>query len=296
MKAPATLPSLNALKAFEAAARLRSVSGAAAELHVTHGAVSRQLRLLEEELGLPLFERDGRGIRPSAAGHRLLEASSAAFAQIGNCVAALRTPPHSRAFVLGCPGSILARWMIPRLHALQRDLPELTLHLAAQEGDFTPQLEGLDAALMLGQPPWPVDWQVHSLAPERIGPVFSPAMSGAAELARKPLHALQGHALLHTLSRPQAWPTWAGLNGVDHRLLHYGTGFEHLYYLLEAAVAGLGVAIAPQPLVAADLASGRLVAPWGFSDTEGSWGLCSTNAHDRRVSMLAGWLRQQLRE
>lgn len=289
------LPSLNALRAFEAAARLRSVSLAAAELHVTHGAVSRQLRLLEEELGLVLFERDGRGIRPSAAGHRLLEASSAAFAKIGNCVAALRRPQRDEAFVLGCPGSILARWMIPRLHDLQRDLPQLTLHLAAQEGDFAPRLDGLDAALMLGQAPWPEDWQVHILATERIGPVFSPTMPGASELARLPLHALHDHALLHTRSRPQAWPTWAALKGIDHQHLRYGTGFEHLYYLLEAAVAGLGVAIAPQPLVAGELASGRLIAPWGFVDTEGCWALCTAGGReDPRTAMLANWLEKQL--
>jgi DNA-binding transcriptional LysR family regulator len=294
MKDDRALPSLNALRAFEAAARLRSVSLAAAELHVTHGAVSRQLRALEEELGLALFERDGRGIRPSAAGHRLLEASSAAFAQISDCVAALRRPQRDAAFVLGCPGSILARWVIPRLPDLQHDLPQLTLHLAAQEGDFTPRLEGLDAALMLGQAPWPPGWQVHTLAPERIGPVFSPAMPGAQLLAQQPPGALHEHALLHTRSRPQAWPTWAMRNGIDHQRLHYGTGFEHLYYLLEAAVAGLGVAIAPQPLVAEELARGRLVAPWGFVDTDGSWGLCTTRGGDPRVELLAQWLQRQL--
>ena len=131
---------LNALRAFEAAARLRSVSQAAAELHVTHGAVSRQLRALEEELGLVLFERDGRGIRPNAAGHRLLEATSGAFSQLRDCISSLRRPQRTDAFVLGRPGSLLARWMIPRLQDLQRDLPGLTLHLAAQDGDFAPRL------------------------------------------------------------------------------------------------------------------------------------------------------------
>ncbi|WP_386263108.1 LysR family transcriptional regulator, partial [Xanthomonas translucens] len=84
------LPSLNALRAFEAAARLRSVGGAAAELHVTHGAVSRQIRLLEEELGLALLQREGRGIRPTAAGERLRDAAGGAFAQLQDAVAALR--------------------------------------------------------------------------------------------------------------------------------------------------------------------------------------------------------------
>ncbi|MGE8289006.1 MAG: LysR family transcriptional regulator [Stenotrophomonas sp.] len=295
MKDPATLPSLNALRAFEAAARLRSVSHAAAELHVTHGAVSRQLRALEEELGVTLFERDGRGIRPTAAGHRLLEATSGAFAQLRDCVAALRRPARNAAFVLGCPGSLLARWVIPRLQALQRDLPGLTLHLAAQDGDFPPRLEGMDAALLLGQAPWPAGWQVHHLATERIGPVFSPSLIGAHALARQPLEALLSHELLHTRSRPQAWPTWAALNDLDPGQLRYGTGFEHLYYQLEAAVAGIGIAIAPEPLVAEDLVNGRLIAPWGFVDTEGSWALCTAgNGDDPRVDALSAWLQRQL--
>ncbi|MEB0151109.1 LysR substrate-binding domain-containing protein, partial [Pseudomonas sp. CCC2.2] len=73
--------------------------------------------------------------------------------------------------------------------------------------------------------------------------------------------------LLHTTSRPQAWPSWAQQNAIDAKALKYGQGFEHLYYLLEAAVAGLGVAIAPEPLVAEDLRAGRLAAPWGFKET-----------------------------
>ncbi len=289
------LPSLNALRAFEAAARLRSVSLAADELHVTHGAVSRQLRALEEELGVALFERDGRGIRPTAAGKRLLEAASGAFAQLRDCVAGLRRAQRSDALVLGCPGSVLARWVIPRLQQLQRDLPGLAMHLSAQDGDFTPRLEGLDAALMLGQAPWPAGWQVQALAAERIGPVFSPALPGATQLAGQAPHALLGLPLLHTRSRPQAWPTWATRNGLDDAGLRYGTGFEHLYYLLEAAVAGLGIAIAPEPLVADDLANGRLLAPWGFVETEGQWALCTAgDGTHPKINALAGWLRQQL--
>ena len=100
---------------------------------------------------------------------------------------------------------------------------------------------------------------------------------------------------MHTRSRPQAWPTWATRNGLDDAGLRYGTGFEHLYYLLEAAVAGLGIAIAPEPLVADDLANGRLLAPWGFVETEGQWALCTAgDGTHPKINALAGWLRQQL--
>ncbi len=289
------LPSLNALRAFEAAARLRSVGAAAAELHVTHGAVSRQVRLLEETLALALFERDGRGIRPTAAGRRLQASASAAFAQLQDTLAELRRPPRPSALVLGCPGSVVARWMIPRLQALQRDLPGLTLHLSAHEGDPMPDPEGLDAALLLGRAPWPAGWEVHALAPERIGPVLSPRFADAPVLAGAAPAALLEQALLHTVSRPQAWPTWAERHGLAPAALRYGTAFEHLYYLLEAAVAGIGVAIAPQPLVADDLASGRLLAPWGFTETGGHWALCTPSGQaDDRIAPLAAWLRGQL--
>ncbi len=295
MKASRPLPSLNALRAFEAAARLHSVSRAATELHVTHGAVSRQLRLLEEEIGLELFERDGRGIRPTLAGQQLQEAATAAFAQLHSRIAQIRRPSRPEALVLGCPGSILARWMIPRLQALQRELPDLTLHLSAQDGDFPPGLDGLDAALLLGQSPWPADWDVQALAPERIGPVLSPELARELDLVSRPPAALLDCALLHTVSRPQAWPTWASAVGLDPGQLHLGSGFEHLYYLLEAAVAGIGIAISPQPLVSEDLRNGRLVAPWGFTGTAGQWALCTpAGQEDERVQALAHWLRSEL--
>ena len=294
MKNPRSLPSLNALRAFEAAARLQSVSAAATELHVTHGAVSRQLRLLEEELGLDLFERGGRGIRPNAQGRQLQQAAADAFERIRGTVSQLRAPAPGSALVLGCPGSLLARWMIPRLPALQRDLPDLTLHLSAQEGDTRTSLEGVDAALLIDQGPWPAGWQVEELAAERIGPVMAPALAAGLSAADGP-RAVLSQALLHTASRPQAWPAWARTQGMEPAALHYGTGFEHLYYLLEAAVAGVGIAIAPQALVADDLAHGRLVAPWGFGETGGHWALCRPAGRpDHRIDALAGWLRAQL--
>lgn len=288
------LPPLNALRAFEAAARLGSLSRAADELHVTHGAVSRQVRLLEDELGVPLFHRDGRRLRLTGAGRRLGEAAGTAFAGIQATVRGLRRGGEPGTRVIGCPGSVLARWMIPRLEQLRTDLPALRLHLSPHEGAFAPALPGLDAALLIGAPPWPDAWRVHALAPERVGPVLDPRHPAAARLCGRPPAALLDEELLHTASRPQAWPQWARLQGLDPAALRLGTGFEHLYYLLEAALAGLGVAIAPQPLVADDLASGRLVAPWGFVDTGAQWCLCTRAADDPELERLAAWLRAQL--
>nr|WP_295379575.1 LysR family transcriptional regulator [Pseudoxanthomonas sp.] len=283
------LPPLNALRAFEATARLGGVSQAARELHVTHGAVSRQIRLLEADLGLALFSREGRGLRLTPAGRQLQEATGTAFARLQDATTRLRSDTPS-ALVLGCPGSLLARWMIPRLERLGRDLSGLTLHLAAQEGGFDPELAGLDAAFLLAEAPWPAGWQVRELAPERIGPVVSPRHPAAGQPAR-----LLDEPLLHTTSRPQAWPSWAARHGVDPARLRYGNGFEHLYYLLEAALAGIGVAIAPEPLVTADLDAGRLLAPWGFSATGGAWILARRRGTaDPRVDRLGDWLEREL--
>lgn len=290
------LPPLAALRAFESAARLQSVSRAAQELHVTHGAISRHVRSLEQALGAALFTRQGRGLVLTPAGVRLRDATGEGFALIGDTWAALRRPSSEAPLVLGCSGSLLARWVIPRLGRLQRDLSQVRLHLSANEQApgpdwtawmrhccWTPALAGRLAGARAG-----VEW---------IGPVLSPQLASATQLAGKAPAALLDHALLHTRSRPQAWPEWAQSHGVAAEALRFGTEFEHLVYLLEAAAAGLGVAIAPQPLVAADLAAGRLLAPWGFTPTRGRWVLCAARRNpDPRIDQLAGWLRSALSE
>ena len=291
------LPPLNALRAFEATARLNSVSQAAEQLHVTHGAVSRQLKVLEEHLGVSLFIKDGRGLKLTDAGTRLRDASTEAFERLRTVCAELTHSTADAPFVLGCSGSLLARWFIPRLGRLNADLPDLRLHLSAGEGDLDPRRPGLDALLVFAEPPWPADMHVYELTSERIGPVLSPLYAGYALLKEASARSLLNEPLLHTTSRPQAWPSWAQQNDLDAEALKYGQGFEHLYYLLEAAVAGLGVAIAPEPLVAEDLKAGRLVAPWGFSETPAQLALwLPKRAADGRARQLAQWLKNELRQ
>lgn len=290
-----SLPPLNALRAFEATVRLGSVTAAADELHVTHGAVSRQLQVLEAALGQPLLVKAGRHLQPTAAGRQLHHSASLAFGQLRQAWAELQPRPADGPLVLGCPGSVLARWMIPRLEALRSDLPGLTLHLAAAEGDIDPSLPGMDALLVIGQAPWPANWDIHPLGQELIGPVFSPHLPQADTLTDAPAMALLDHTVLHTTSRPQAWPAWLETQQLPAHPLQLGQGFDHLYYLLEAARSGLGIAIAPQELVADDLREGRLLAPWGFAPTGGQWVLCSRrNNADVRISRLANWMTQQL--
>ena len=289
------LPPLNALRAFEATARLGSVSLAADHLNVTHGAVSRQLKVLEEHLAVSLFVKEGRGLKLTDAGIRLRDASSEAFERLRNVCAEITQSHDNAPFVLGCSGSLLARWFIPRLGRLNADLPDLRLHLSAGEGDLDPRRPGLDALLVFAEPPWPADMQVYELASERIGPVISPRFARYEQLRMAPASALLEEPLLHTTSRPQAWPSWAQQNALEPGDLKYGQGFEHLYYWLEAAVAGLGVAIAPEPLVAEDLKAGRLAAPWGFRETPAQLALwLPKRAADGRARQLAQWLKAEL--
>lgn len=289
------LPPLNALRAFEAAARLGRLSEAARELHVTHGAISRQVKQLEEQLGVGLFVKEGRGVKLTDAGARLRDAASEAFERLRSTCAELQRQTAEAPFVLGCPGSLLARWFIPRLDRLNRDLPELRLQLSASEGELDPRKPGLDATLWYAEPPWPADMQVFELAAERIGPVLSPYHPRCADLRGAPPSAVLDETLLHTASRPQAWPNWARQQGLDPARLRLGQSFEHLYFLLEAALAGLGVAIAPQQLVADDLRQRRLLAPWGFVETRARLALwVPARRVDRRAERLAEWLRNEL--
>ncbi|KAA8699838.1 LysR family transcriptional regulator [Pseudomonas cannabina] len=291
------LPPLNALRAFESTARLGSVSLAAEQLSVTHGAVSRQLKVLEEHLGVSLFSKDGRGLKLTDAGIRLRDVSGEAFDRLRSVCIELSKGSADAPFVLGCSGSLLARWFIPRLSRLNADLPDLRLHLSAGEGDLDPRRPGLDALLVFAEPPWPADMQVFELVSERIGPVLSPRFERFERLRHAPATSLLAEPLLQTTSRPQAWPSWAQQNGIDAQALHYGQGFEHLYYLLEAAVAGLGIAIAPEPLVVDDLTAGRLAAPWGFSETPAQLALwVPRRAADGRAQQLAQWLKNELKQ
>ncbi len=259
-----SLPSLNALKAFIATAEQGSISMAAQQLHVTHGAVSRQIRLLEEALNTALIEKHGRSIKLTDAGLQLYQNSQPAFKTLADSCQRLRQQQQEKPLVLACSGSLLARWLIPRLPALQQALPDLPLQLVTSADDENPQQQADLSLSFIDQPT--TSELLIPLEQERIGPVLSPKL--AEQLNLQPGQALPDMPLLHTLSRPQAWPDWAAHNGIASETLNMGQGFPHLSYLLEAVLAGLGIGIAPEQLVRSDLQQGRLLAPWGFVSTQ----------------------------
>ncbi|TLF49173.1 LysR family transcriptional regulator [Halomonas urmiana] len=286
------LPSLNALRAFDETARTLSVTRAAEALHVTHGAVSRQLKQLEAQLGVTLFRRQGRGLALTQEGELLRASTSPAFERLGQACTQLRRRASEAPLVLGCPGSFLARWFIPRLDRLKAQCPELNLHLTADEEVAGRLGTEVDAVLRFAEPPWPTEVRVVELAPERMGPVLAPERLDVPDPATTDLTRLP---MLHTQSRPQAWSQWFAAQGLDPAAMRHDQSFEHLHYMLEAALVGLGVAIAPSYLVEEDLRTGRLIAPWGFIETPARLGLWLPPGAPRRdLARLVEWLTREL--
>ncbi|GHA86059.1 LysR family transcriptional regulator [Modicisalibacter luteus] len=291
------MPPLSALRAFEATARLGSVTAAAHELSVTHGAVSRQLRSLDEHFGVALFAKAGRGLELTNQGEQLQRDVGEAFARLRDSCTQLKRDVEDAPFTLACPGSLLARWLIPRLDRLHSELPEINLQVVVSENEHAFKRSDVSAILAFSAPPWPADVEVIELIAEQICAVASPRLAEQAD----PEHpeTLFSSKLLYTTSRPQAWPQWANAHALDTALLDQaldaGQGFEHLYYLMEAAMAGLGVAIVPKLIAEDDLRSGRLIAPWG--DIETSARLClwlPRHVTQRRSVQLAEWLKREL--
>ncbi|KJV10892.1 LysR family transcriptional regulator [Elstera litoralis] len=261
-----SLPPLGALRAFEAAARHGRMILAAEELSVTPGAVSRQVRLLEEALGVALFEGPKSKPRLTDAGRALAPRLAGAFDELEAAVQAARAG-QAAVLDISCLSTFLMRWLIPRLHRFTTAHPEIDVRLSAADGPVDPDRARFDGVItveaeaLLGP-------RFHPLFPEWLGPVAAPALADQVrtrgDLTRVPL--------LHTQTRPEAWPAWATLIGWRETRFD-GPRYEHYYYTLEAASAGLGVCLAPWHLVAADVASGRLAAPLGFTRSGYHYGL-----------------------
>lgn len=282
------LPPLNTLVPFETTLRLGSLTRAAAELHVTHGAVSRQLKSLEDALGVELFRRDGRVLVPTAAAVELNRQIVDSLGLLAAAVRQARSNAQPRPLVLSCEPTLMMRWLLPRLGSLTEANPGLDVHLSAGGGPIDLRRAGVDVALRRND--FDLDGSVDALPlfPEWIGPVCAPHLAAqiheSSDLASLPQ--------LTSATRPDAWNTWARLAGSTAPHSSVQT-FEHFYLSLEAASAGLGVAIGPYPLVASDLDSGRLVAPLGFvEDGTGYVLLAPSVTTDPRVVAVYRWLRE----
>ncbi|OLF52690.1 LysR family transcriptional regulator [Pseudomonas chlororaphis] len=288
------LPPLSALRCFEAAARLESFTRAGEALHLTHGAISRAVRALEDDLGTRLFERRSHRVFLTDAGRELLHSVANAFDLIDAAARKLRAPAQRAPWVLSCEPTLLMRWLIPRIPAFFAAHPDIPLQLVAGGGPFDFG-QGIDLAIRRNDFPWQRGTQAQWLFDEAIGPVCRPEQ--AARWTRDDSASVQladRAPRLHSATRPQAWDRWSDLKG-QQQAPGSEQVFEHFYFSLQAAVAGLGLAIAPWQLARDDLESGLLVAPCGFIADGSAYYLLSPEAiePDSPVACLLDWLREQ---
>lgn len=287
------LLSLGGLRCFEVAARTENFSKAADELSLTHGAISRAIRQIEDELGVALFERRNRAVFLTDAGRRLAEAVTDAFGGIRRATHAIRAA-RVQAVTVACEPSLLMRWLIPRLPDFERGHRDITLRLiAARAGALD---DDADLSIRRDDVARPDGWHVIPLFAEEVGPVCAPHRAATFfDLDALPPR-LQAHApLLHTRTRPTAWADWSARHDAPVGAASDGQWFEHFYFSLQAASAGLGVAIGPRRLVEGDLAAGLLVAPLGFERDGSTYSLLSPVPFDVRPSLssTAAWLQNQ---
>jgi LysR family glycine cleavage system transcriptional activator len=256
------LPPLNALRAFEAAARHLSFTRAAEELHVTQAAISHQVKALEEHLGRKLFRRLNRALRLTDDGQAYLPSVSRAFTLLNEATNDLLTKQTPGPLTVSALPSFAARWLVPRLGRFRQIRPDIDLRIDPS-ADLTDFAAGdVDVSIRYGRGKYPglrADW----LMTEDIFPVCSPALREGAQPLREP-GDLVHHVLLHDDGHGD-WRTWllaAGVDGVDPGR---GPIFTDSSMLIQAAMAGQGVALARGVLAADELAAGRLVRPFTLS-------------------------------
>jgi LysR family transcriptional regulator, glycine cleavage system transcriptional activator len=253
------LPPLNSLKAFEAAARLGSFKRAAEELHVTHGAVSRHVQLLEDWLGTPLFRRLNRRVVPTETGRAYLAEIGAALDRIALATGHHVSRGRTRLLRVSATATLTLRWLIPRLSSFQLANPAIEVRLTTSNEPIEILNQPFDIIIRRGADEvagYAIVWSL----PEYRMPVCSPKLVKEIPLDR--VTDLKNHTLLHPTSRPTVWSDWLRAAGVPDLTPRRSLVFEHSYQTFQAALDGLGVATATLVLVADDVAAGRLVMPF----------------------------------
>jgi LysR family transcriptional regulator, glycine cleavage system transcriptional activator len=256
------LPSLNALRAFEAAARHQSFTRAAEELHVSQGAISHQVKLLEAQLGMALFRRAHHGLAITFAGQNYLQVVKAAFDQLALGTERLLQQENAGTLTVSMSPNFVAKWLVHRLGKFVAGQPTIDLRVNAtvRHVDFTK--EDIDLAVRHGTGSWP-DLQVTPLCVEQIFPVCSPALLAGAHALRE-MADLRHHTLLHDSARDD-WPIWLDAAGLADFSPSQTLTFDQSATVIDAAAAGQGVALARSALAAADLQAGRLLRPFALS-------------------------------
>lgn len=307
------LPPLNALRAFESAARHLSFREAAKELHVTPAAISHQIKILEEQLGIPLFRRLTRAVELTEAGRSFLPRLSEAFESLAQAVSRLRAQENTSALAVNVPPSFAAKWLMPRLHRFVAACPDIDIRIIASMGlvdarrkdGALPVLNendrsdnyGIDIRFGLGNYP---RHQVDKLFSVSFTPLCSPHLLEGLRPLKKPAD-LRYHLLLHDDMQDinEEWPNWDQwfrAAGVENAETSRGAHFSHPILGLEAAVDDMGVALGVKELAANDLAAGRLVAPFDIDlqvDSAYYLVISQSFAERPRVKLFRDWLLRE---
>lgn len=254
-----SLPSLNALRAFEAFGRHGRMTLAAEELCVTHGAISRQIRQLEDEIGEPLTEGPRNRLRLTEAGLRLSQDLTRALDLIADAIP--RRAESDGSLTVSCLGTLAMKWLIPRLPGFLAAHPDIPVRIEESHGAIDFRQDGVDLYVRMRElDELDIDdAEVTVFMDHFHGPVVSPDLAGDGSpgtLGRLPR--------LHTATYLPSWSDWLAMSGIEMPDSGVRRDFDHYFYMLEAAAAGLGVAIGPWAFTQGDLASGRLKAPMGF--------------------------------
>jgi LysR family glycine cleavage system transcriptional activator len=258
----ARLPSLNGLRAFEAAARHLSFTLAASELNVTQTAISHQIRRLEEELGIRLFIRQSRALALTPEARDYLPGVRAAFNDLRLATDRLLRKDDDKVLTVSTLASLAAKWLLPRLTDFQEQHPGIDVRITTSTSLVDFQRDNVDAAIRYGRGQWPglrADW----LMADELFPVCSPSLLRGDKPLRRP-EDLRNHALLHTSnSNSDDWRLWLTAAGLPADIARQpGITFDMIFMTIQAAIDGIGVAMGRTSYVQDDIAKGRLVVPF----------------------------------
>lgn len=281
------LPPLTALRAFEAFARHGSMTQAARELSVTHGAVSRQIGTLQASLGVDLVDGPKHRLELTRAGQALAAELAPAFASIRKGVDAARSA-GPREIEVSCLGTLAVKWLIPRLNGFMDRHPDIRVRLSESYIRVDFQRDRFDAAIRILAHDQPsAGAEVSEIMPLMQGlvaaPPIAPRGSRWEDLAHLPR--------LYASTFPESWRIWNELSGIVSGPASVEREFGHNHSLIEAAASGLGVAIVPWAFVAPDLAAGRLVAPFGFVEQMSRFAFLRPTGHrNPAVDAFRDWV------
>lgn len=291
------LPPLQTLRAFEAAARRLSMTLAAEELHLTHGAVSRQIKALEENLGALLFRRLTRKIELTEEGATFFGIVTRLLSELAREAEQIRRSNDSTRLVVSSGVSFASKWLTPRLHRLMASHPDFDIHLEVTDAPVDFGAGHVDVALRYGTGVYPAA-TAERFMNETVSPVCTPdyrsrmgGISKPADLARC--------QLIHEIGMTTTWERWFAMMRLPYPGMR-GPGFTHGSMSIDAAIRGEGVALGRSVLVAGDLREGRLVALFPSSRLEVEWGYDLAyrfgNQDHPKVQAFRNWLLDEVRE